>query len=126
MSVTDEIIRLNNNKDTMSIAHTNIANAITAKGGTLSQNSGFDTFADDIATIPNVDDFITGNMTNLTSLVQRLPNFALSYRQDLKTLSLPNLTGAGTRCCYQCSSLETAYLPKLTKALHIWSLHAHV
>lgn len=46
MSIANQIAALNADK-------TDIAAAITAKGGTLSQNAGFDTFAAEIANLPH-------------------------------------------------------------------------
>ena len=67
MNISEQITALNTDK-------TAIANAITAKGGTLSQNAGFDTFATDIATIPSGGDpntyanqIMTNSIVNLSA-----------------------------------------------------------
>ena len=43
---------LNDNLTRLSLARTNIASAIIAKGGTVGQNDGFEDFVSDIASIP--------------------------------------------------------------------------
>lgn len=53
MSVATEITRLNGNLDSLSDAKTNIAAAITNKGGTVASGDGFADFATDITSIPS-------------------------------------------------------------------------
>ena len=54
MSIATQIQYLQQDK-------TDIANAITAKGGTVNSGDGFDDFANDIATIPSGGGFYITN-----------------------------------------------------------------
>lgn len=65
MSIANQIAALNADK-------TDIAAAITAKGGTLSQNAGFDTFATDIANIPFASGSVTFSQFTSTLTVSNL------------------------------------------------------
>ena len=66
MSIASQITALGTDK-------TDIANAITAKGGTLSQNYGFDTFAADIANIPFASGTVSFAEPTQTFTVASLP-----------------------------------------------------
>lgn len=88
MSIANQITALTADK-------TAIENAIVAKGGTLSQNCGFDTFAADIATIQSghdyLDEYIKGKISEYVFEGTSARSNALTY-SSIKVLIVPNLT----------------------------------
>ena len=115
MSITSQITALNADK-------TAIANAITAKGGTLSQNPGFYTFAADIATIPTgateaeiMNKYFTGRITNLTADcfigLTSIREYMFDRNTDIVSVSLPStITSIQSYAFQLCSNLETIHL----------------
>ena len=91
MSISDKIQRLRT-------AKSNIAEAITAKGGIVDGRDGFEEFADDIATIEtgaNLDEFIAGNMQEVTCNLEGIPDYGFSAKSNLQTVNIPEAVYIG-------------------------------
>lgn len=79
-------------------AKTDIANAITAKGGTVNPGDGFSDFAADIGTItgggsgPTAEQFLSGSITKAHSSLVHFKTYAFSNLQ-LTSVYLPSYTG---------------------------------
>lgn len=116
---------LEENVNRVKAAKTAIANAITAKGGTVGANDGLEDFASDIGTIPSgggVEFSNTPNVftlaTNIQNLDAVLPNGITSINtsafQDctgLKSLIMPNsITNLGKQVFQLCTNLETVQM----------------
>ena len=91
MSISDKIQRLRT-------AKSNIAAAILAKGGIVDGRDGFEEFADDIATIEtgaNLDEFIAGNMQEVTCNLEGVPDYGFSAKSNLQTVNIPEAVYIG-------------------------------
>ena len=118
MSIADEILELQTTEGKLATDKTNIEAIITTKGGTLSQNSGFDTFATDIATIPSgghdyFADYLKGTLTEYTYNETTIKDAAL-LNSDLKILHCPNLSQLSSNCI-QYSLITHIYAPSATR-----------
>lgn len=110
MSIAEQLTALTADK-------TAIENAITEKGGTLSQNSGFDTFATDIGTIPTgsnkFKDVVDGSVKTLTAQdlkgITSIHQYSFYGRQRLTSVVFPstllNIGAQAFRSCYYLTSV---------------------
>ena len=86
MSIQDKITRLQN-------AKADIADAITAQGGTVNEGDGFEEFANDIGTIQtggDLESFIAGTSTSVTYEGEIVRDCAFAGMSDLEEVNLPN------------------------------------
>ena len=115
MSIANQIQSLTDDKSA-------IENAITERGGTLSQNGGFDTFAADIASIPSgseysIDDLIDGSISGIIkSNVASMRPSVFSGCQHITKIFLHDAAGTISNSVFgTCSSLTDVYVPKITE-----------
>ena len=107
------------NLQRLQTARTNIASAITTKGGTVTSGDGFEDFATDIATIPSGGGQAE---TDLSNLISRTNNTSLTIPNSvtviganafvgwagLTSVTIPNgVTSIGTQAFQQCSGLTS-------------------
>ena len=104
---------------------TDIANKITEKGGTLSQNAGYGTFATDIATIPTgvseqetVAKFLNWGFTELTADyfvgVSKIPVNMFFRNTNLKKVVLSNDVEQVLDSAFAQSGVTEILMPKVT------------
>ena len=88
---------LEENVNRVKAAKTAIANAITAKGGTVSSGDGLEDFASDIASIPS-----GGGGSDLIDLIER----------DIASINIPDTTTQiGAHAFHSCLSLTSVTMP---------------
>lgn len=144
MSIADEILELQTTEGKLATDKIDIEAVITTKGGTLSQNSGFDTFAADIATIPSQDDTEFKNLIQRTGTSITIPNgttkigghvfqeytnirniiiphsvtaigaSAFSGCTNLADIVLPNIVTLGAKFMENCASIDRIVIPSIT------------
>lgn len=117
---------LEENVNRVKAAKTAIANAITAKGGTVGANDGLEDFASDIATIPSGGVEFSNSPTSF-SLVRNIINLdvivpngcteiasgAFRHCTGLKTIEIPNsVDNIYAQAFEGCTNLETIYINK--------------
>ena len=112
MSISAQITALDTDK-------TAIANAITAKGGTLSQNAGFDTFASDIGTIDknaSLKNLISGSLTlipaEMLAGLTTIEDYMFYSHVNLEGIELPEtLLSIGSNVFAYCTALTSIFIP---------------
>lgn len=116
MSIASELTLLGQDK-------TAIANAITAKGGSVNQGDGFHTFAADIATIPSggdpnlyINQFFKDTLTSITedmmSGVTEVRDSMFERNTALISITIPDgVLSVGNYAFRWCSGITSMYLP---------------
>ena len=131
MSIADKITRLQTAKD-------NIADAIIAQGGAVSEGDGFEEFANDIGTIQtggDLESFIAGTSTSVTYEGEIVRDCAFAGMSELEEVNLPNATYIGRAAfhnyytderisdpsegdlAFDNHSLTTVHMPKVTNIM---------
>lgn len=101
-------------------AKTNIANAITAKGGTVGAGDGFGDFAADIGTITggggSLDARIDGTLTSVSSSVSAIKEYALYGCKNVTSAVFSNATNIDGYALAYMDNLTTASIPNVSTA----------
>lgn len=101
-------------------AKTNIASAITAKGGTVGAGDGFSDFAADIGTITggggSLDARIDGSITSVSSSVSAIKEYALYGCKNVTSAVFPNATKIEGYALAYMDNLATASFPNVSTA----------
>lgn len=131
MSVASEILRIQQAKDS-------IKTAINEKGGSLTDASKLDSFADAINNLPsgeggggNNDALAKGmiekNITNIVvpDGVTTIGTYAFAYSSKLTSITLPNtLKGINGYAFQNCTSLESIVIPEGVRQLNLSTFQA--
>lgn len=91
--IQEELDELTQNASTIATAKTNIANAITAKGGTVSPGDGLLDFANDIANIPIPTPSLTTKSINTNGTYNASSDNVDGYSSVSVNVPAPTLTG---------------------------------
>ena len=102
-------------------AKTDIANAITAKGGTVNAGDGFADFAADVGTIPeggggSLDARIDGSLTSVSSGVLAIKEYSLYGCKNVTSAVFPNATNIERYALAYMDNLATASFPNVSTA----------
>ena len=105
-------------------AKEDIADAITAKGGTVGANDGLEEFASDIATIPDykptLTDLIERDITSIVvpDTVTSIGAYAFAYCTNLTTITIPStVTSIGYNAFSYCDKLTLITINKAPNSI---------
>ena len=102
----------------LTTARTNIATAITTKGGTVAEGAGFEDFPTAIGTIPSGDDsfgkLVDGLIVTavIPSGITKIRDYAFESCRSLTSVTVPNtVTAIGMNAFSNCTSLTAVNIP---------------
>lgn len=96
---------LEENVNRVKAAKTAIANAITAKGGTVSSGDGLEDFASDIATIPS------GGSGEYNAIFSNTPTY-FTLKDNIISINIPNgVVSISSSSFYSCTYLTSVNIP---------------